>query len=264
MKYKIGDVARILGISPDLLRYYEKKGVVSPEKDESNDYRYYDSWDINFLLDCLWFKNYGFSIEQIADMVRIPNVSDLDALFLDKEDELRATITRCRLLLQRSEERRASLERIPGLLYRCEECQSPEMVRYLNRFGTAYSKRSGFEELARRWLKALPFNDRYFEMDDCYDCGYSWGFSLQRAYVDALDFDISAPMAVLPARRSIHTIFKNSGGKDSFSPDLLDYARDYAAAQGLILAGPPCGVLLASVVENDALTGYFEAWLPIV
>ena len=27
MKYKIGDVAKILGISPDLLRYYEKKGV---------------------------------------------------------------------------------------------------------------------------------------------------------------------------------------------------------------------------------------------
>ena len=25
MKYKIGDVARILGISPDLIRYYEEK-----------------------------------------------------------------------------------------------------------------------------------------------------------------------------------------------------------------------------------------------
>ena len=29
MKYKIGDVARILGVSPDILRYYEKKGVVT-------------------------------------------------------------------------------------------------------------------------------------------------------------------------------------------------------------------------------------------
>ena len=44
MKYKIGDVARILGISTDLLRYYEKKGVVRPVKDKANDYRYYEAW----------------------------------------------------------------------------------------------------------------------------------------------------------------------------------------------------------------------------
>ena len=80
MKYKIGDVARILGVSPDILRYYEKKGVVTPMKGENNDYRYYDAWDINFLMDCLWFKNFGFSIEQIADIVRIPSISELDGI----------------------------------------------------------------------------------------------------------------------------------------------------------------------------------------
>ena len=69
MQYKIGDVARILGISTDLLRYYEKKGVVAPTKDKQNDYRYYDVWDINFLIDCLWYKSFGFGIPQIAYMV---------------------------------------------------------------------------------------------------------------------------------------------------------------------------------------------------
>ena len=47
VRYKIGDVAGILGISPDLIRYYEEKGVVSPAKDPNNNYRYYDTWDIN-------------------------------------------------------------------------------------------------------------------------------------------------------------------------------------------------------------------------
>ena len=69
MKYKIGDVARILGISTDLLRYYEKKGVVRPVKDKANDYRYYEAWDINFLMDCLWMKGFGFGIEEIGHMV---------------------------------------------------------------------------------------------------------------------------------------------------------------------------------------------------
>ena len=92
MKYKIGDVAKALGVSTDILRYYERKGVVKPEKDENNDYRYYNAWHINFLTDCLWFKNFGFSIEQTADMVHIPGVGELNSAFLSKEEELRRQI----------------------------------------------------------------------------------------------------------------------------------------------------------------------------
>ena len=120
MQYKIGDVAKILGISPDLLRYYEKKGVVMPMKGKHNDYRYYDFWDINFLLDCLWFKNFGFSIDQIADMVKIPSSDELNDLFLKKEDELQATIARCELLLRRSEEYRRDLRLSKELLGVCD------------------------------------------------------------------------------------------------------------------------------------------------
>ena len=116
LKYKIGDVARILGISPDLLRYYEKKGVVAPEKNRENSYRYYDAWDINFLTDCLWFKNFGFSIEQVAEIVRIPSAEELSELFLGKEEELRGTIRRCELLLRRSIEHREALKRSRELL----------------------------------------------------------------------------------------------------------------------------------------------------
>jgi len=242
--------------------------VVSPEKDETNDYRYYDFWDINFLMDCLWFKNFGFTIEQIADIVRIPTVEELDTLLLDKEDELRATIARCQLLLRRSQAHRQDLARIGDLLYRCEISDSPELIRFINRVGDAYDTDGGLRELARQWLKALPFNQRYFEMyanpnlsggED----SYRWGFSITREYADALHFSVVPPMAAIPSRKSIHTIFKNPDGRGGFAPSLLQYAEDYAAAKGLRIFGPVCGVLLASVQEGDHLTGYFEAWLPI-
>ncbi len=79
MQYKIGDVSKILGISPDLLRYYQKKGVVKPTLGASNNYRYYDAWDINFLIDCLWFKKYGFGIEQTAKLVSASSFDDVMA-----------------------------------------------------------------------------------------------------------------------------------------------------------------------------------------
>ena len=268
MKYKIGDVARILGISPDLLRYYEKKGVVKPEKNENNDYRYYDTWDINSLTDCLWFKNFGFSIEQIADIVRVPGVDELARMMEGKEEELRETIARSQLLLRRSAEHRQDLEKIDALLYRCEISDSPELVRFINRIGSEYLRSPLQQEAARRWLKVMPFNQRYFEMAGesalpGSEEDYRWGYSLSAAYADALDFQVTPPMVRIPSRRSIHTVFKNNGGQGGFSPSLLQYALDYAARAGLPVFGPIHGVLLASVMEDGRLTGYFEAWLPV-
>lgn len=268
MRYKIGDVARILGVSTDILRYYERKGVVTPEKDENNDYRYYDAWHINFLMDCLWFKNFGFSIEQIADMVHSPNAGELAGLFERKEDELRAQIRRAELLLRRSAQHRADLETIDRLLYKCEISESPALVRFIDRIGRNYMTDAVTNETAKRWLEALPFNHRYFEMPgDALMPGveedYRWGYCLSEEYVAELGFEVRPPMIRLPSRRSIHTVFKNSGGKDGFSPSLLQYTLDFARENGIAVFGPIHGVLLCSVEEEAGLTGYFEAWIPI-
>ena len=267
MKYKIGDVARILGISTDLLRYYEKKGVVKPEKNAHNDYRYYDAWDINFLVDCLWFKNYGFSIEQIADMVRIPGADRLEELFLRKEEELRATIHRCQLLLQRSEEHRADLRKAEEQLGVCDVAESPALLRYLNRTGGEYQRGADEEAMARRWLSVMPFNRRCFVVggdvrtSSRHQC--RWGFSLRQDYAEQLGFEAEDGVECVPAQRCVRTVFKSSGGREGFAPKLLSYAVDYAEEQGLRLCGPVHGVLLASVMEGNKLTGYFEAWLPV-
>ena len=268
MRYKIGDVARVLGVSTDILRYYERKGVVTPEKDEHNDYRYYDSWHINFLTDCLWFKNFGFSIEQIADIVRIPNAGEIGQLFSMKEDELRDHIRRCELLLKRSAEHRESLAAIENLLYKCEIAESEEYVRFINRIGENFLTDSLTRETAKKWLEVLPFNHRYFEMSSeaiipGREDDYRWGYSLSAKYVDELGFDVAPPIVRFPSRKCIHTVFKNSGGKGGFSPSLLEYVAEYAQKEGVPLFGPVHGRLLCSVLEDGQLTGYFEAWIPI-
>lgn len=39
--YKIGEIAKLLGISAETIRNYEKKGLIEPYKEDSN-YRYFD------------------------------------------------------------------------------------------------------------------------------------------------------------------------------------------------------------------------------
>ena len=232
-----------------------------PEKNDSNNYRYYDAWDINYLLDCLWFKNFSYSIEQTAEMVRRSDISSLREEFLEKEDELREQIKRSQLLLRRSEEYRADLDKVENLFGICEISESPEMVCFINRFGNEYTINEA-RSYARSWLAVMPFNHRYFEISPEHAAGYCWGFSLDASYVKELDFDVAPPMKVIPARRCVHTVFRSNGGKDGFDPALADYMRDYARAQGYDGSGIIYGMLLASVAEGE-LTGYFEAWLPI-
>ena len=48
MRWTIKQVTEMMGISAELLRYYEKEGIISQNRLE-NRYRYYDDDDISIL-----------------------------------------------------------------------------------------------------------------------------------------------------------------------------------------------------------------------
>ena len=45
VKYQIGELASILNISRQMVRYYEECGVISPERVAANNYRMYSAMD---------------------------------------------------------------------------------------------------------------------------------------------------------------------------------------------------------------------------
>ena len=63
-KYSIGEVSLRLGLSRDTLRFYEKKGIIQPEKEE-NGYRSYTYDDISRLLSIMYYRRLNFSLEDI-------------------------------------------------------------------------------------------------------------------------------------------------------------------------------------------------------
>ena len=64
--YKIGDVAKLYGVKPDSIRYYEEIGIITPQRAE-NGYRMfsiYDMWKLNVIRD---LRALGFSMKEIRD-----------------------------------------------------------------------------------------------------------------------------------------------------------------------------------------------------
>lgn len=66
-EYLIGDVATLMGISRDTLRFYEKKGILSPHK-KANGYRYYTADDLFELSGILYHRKMNIGLEEIENL----------------------------------------------------------------------------------------------------------------------------------------------------------------------------------------------------
>lgn len=68
----IGDLASRTGLSVSAIRFYEKKGLITPDRNDGNQRRYEGS-DIRRLSFVLIAQQIGLSIEQIKDvMAQLP------------------------------------------------------------------------------------------------------------------------------------------------------------------------------------------------
>ncbi len=66
-KYLIGDVANLMGLSRDTLRYYEKRGILTSEKGE-NGYRYYTDQDISKMVGVLYQRKMDIGLSDMEQL----------------------------------------------------------------------------------------------------------------------------------------------------------------------------------------------------
>lgn len=66
--YSISDLAREFGVTTRTIRYYEELGLLNPERSEGGR-RLYSSSDLTRLKLVLRGKRFGFSLEEIREMI---------------------------------------------------------------------------------------------------------------------------------------------------------------------------------------------------
>jgi len=69
MKYTQKDVCKLLNIKRETLRHYEKEGIIVPEIDPENQYRYYDDYQVYLISECKRYQANEFSLSEIKDML---------------------------------------------------------------------------------------------------------------------------------------------------------------------------------------------------
>ena len=96
---KISDAAKLLGISTDTIRYYEKEGVITPKRTSKNNYRDLDNRDIISLLICIYNRKIGYSMKESVEYVEGIPVSKITDILNKKIDELELEVKETKNLI---------------------------------------------------------------------------------------------------------------------------------------------------------------------
>lgn len=262
-KYRIGEVAKILNISVDTLRFYEKSGIISPQKDKNSTYRVYDDWDINYILEYQHFRKMDFTAKEIKKVLYEMNFSEYLDLLNEKQRIIQEKALYYRLLEQKNAEQITNLLTIDFDFHLVE---MPSKVYVSHRKNFEYVPADSLNGIYDAWMKYYALldntviirqNDLLRDSDD-----FEWGFSINKKDAECLELPYSKEVEEFPNQLYLKFIV-NAGERWNFSKDLIKPALEYAHGNGYELSGDIFGRLLARINDEDYLR-YIEFYLPII
>ncbi|MFI6007215.1 MerR family transcriptional regulator [Streptomyces sp. NPDC051243] len=80
MSYSVGQVAAFAGVTVRTLHHYDRAGLLSPSGRSGAGYRLYSDTDLARLQQILFYRELGFSLDEIAEILKDPQANALEHL----------------------------------------------------------------------------------------------------------------------------------------------------------------------------------------
>lgn len=92
LRYRIGSFRHLTGLSEATLRFYEQKGLLSPSRDEGNDYRSYGKEDLLKLVQITQYSNFGIPLGELPSQDHEVPLAEMGKLLGRRRQEIEALI----------------------------------------------------------------------------------------------------------------------------------------------------------------------------
>lgn len=271
-KYKIGFISKLLGIPIQTLHYYETCGFVTPTKDCESNYRYYDTWDINFLLDSRFFRSFDFSNSEIEAMLNRDDLSSIYTRFANQERKLLDITQHYQSVLDELHQEKNRILKFQEHIGQFQLIKSPQIFFYAyrkkNNFQVVSNMKTGIPDITE-WINNMPFVNATFRIPiECLNTKakenleYIWGFSIPINKAKELQITIDDSVEYCPSIQCLYTVFK-ANGRNTFIPSLYEQVLKPIWDQGYEITDSPVGKLLIRTHENNIFLRYFEIWVPV-
>lgn len=260
-RYKIGVISALMGMTSEALRYYEREGIITPEKDGVSGYRMYTAWDLHILIRIRMFRRYGMTLEESAEALSCDNVQDVVDVLGEKEKELAQTIDeQQRLLARLHRDRRAMLDAQQNVgKFRVE--MSPAM--YFLATQRSYNFINERVKAYGSWIEKVPYVGSGGIFDVPGKVGeLRYGLLIDADQVEDAGVGIMEEATFIPSQKCLVTFFL-SGSEEELCLEKFDPAMEFLVKNGLTRAGMPFAKARSMRVDEQGnYHSIYQGWIP--
>lgn len=270
--YKVSQIANFFGISGDAVRFYDKMGIISPGKDQSNQYRYYNWTEFVDMDYVLRLKEINVPLTEIKKMVNEYSIDEIISSLRTHERDVNEELFRLNYARSMTRAYIENFERIkekdgilevsisPTMICRNLEMEDKGIMKDFQRIATSEIPcftflvgQEGVELLCREKKEAYDYvvrngtNHAITMIDD--------GFLSTCTLITEND-----NFYIFPPRKCIHQMkIVPMSENHSITADIVKYAKEngYTPKDALI-----CRVVGIGSGDNEEVT-YYDMWFPI-
>lgn len=268
MKYTAKKLSEFFNINRETLRHYENMGLIHPEIDMKNHYRYYGDWDVETIAECRKYRSLGFSIKEIKEIKEIDSLPAYTSIIEEKQKEYEKQAIYLEKLAIKNN---ANLE----MLHSINNIDKQFKTEVLDDiyFSPAFDDVNDFENNENKYtnfanilLDEFAFSDFsiIIKMEDFIlkKDVFIGGTSFIHDWIQF--FNISSDLMIhVKKKKTITTIITTSDdltfNYESFN-DILKYIKD----KSLKINGDIFATQIARINKMGSKTRYFKVWIPIM
>ena len=268
VRYKSGDTARMLGITAETIRYYEKNGITLSQKDKENGYREFRFYEVAALQRIRLQQNFGFSLMQSFSLIDDCPLETVQGALLENQALLQKKLQWYQRLYDYSGELQQHLAEIPRMLNRFCIAESPALYHLKYQKERRVIKDPLLNDTIKRWYQQCPLV--FTAAMAPFSCMQSWfqpeiGFSVYESDYHTFLHEDNTLVQYLPARRALYTIVAVNRSVENFYPPFIPLV-DYVQQHRLVPADQAyCLPIQLNCCLQDGQTprDYYQVWLPL-
>lgn len=268
MRFTIGQISKLTGISASGIRYYEEAGVISPVRGKNGKYRDFSMHELQLLLTCKQYRDCGFSLPESVELLNKSGVQDVRDQLATLAAKLKQTITHNQLLYELIDQKSNELDCLFHEEPCCELIEHPALYRFKLWQPGAPEEICLPDDQVVYWMKLAPFTNSclLLSADNFLNCTgdleTDWGMAIDEHYATGLNLQTAPYGVYLPAGECVKTVVPVTD--DLCIPSAkLQPARNFILKLGLEVCSPVISRLFYLTNTKNRFQRYDELWIPV-
>ena len=263
-KYNISKTSKTVNISNELLRHYERLGLIEPERGE-NGYRFFSFQDLDKLQGIRRFRNMGFSLAEMEKLMYTGDYEQVGELYEQALQKAQREIIWQQEIERAAKEILREWEGLKESVGRFELIESPEILRVNIRHNAELEAVAGSEAVSQ-WIERMPavFISPMFKQEAIVRGAEEiwFGYGVQTDVFDRLNMAHISGEIRLPQRRCVTTVIY-SRANGHISCKTLAPLLAHCSENGLEVCGDGWGITLGNCDREGETFRFHRIFVPV-